>query len=690
MGWKRILVGLIFLFAAAILAISVIITRYDYNKLKPQIESAFKEATGRELTLKGNLDLKIGLAPALVVNGAAVQNAPWGARPEMAEIKRLEVKLALIPLLFRRVEVKRIVLSKPDVLIETNAAGESNLPRFKGTSTGSAEKSSGRAKKVRFAIEEIDIEDGLVTYRSGETGKVYVLVVKGFRGSAGSIDSPLKVALSGAYNGRPFQIKGALMPLLSLSDGVRPWPFKLAIDIGGTTIDLSGTVRDVGKLRGLDAMVLVKSKNAATVAEFLGSSVPVHGPLSVSCRLTDAGPKAYRFAPLKAVAGDSDFEGSVLIDFGKSRPAFAADLRSEKVDLRPYAGTERTAHDRAPSREVFSDAPLPLDWLRSVDADVHLKVVQVLSSRLVFRDLDGSFNLKDGHLKVKPFTAAVAGGNVEADLDLKSGDGRVQVEVQATATRVDISALLLELKRISPIEGRVDANLKVTGTGNSLAALMSGLGGTTYALMGEGRINNRYIGLLGGTVSSDIFRMINPLHEELPTTGVNCIVCGFKIAKGIARTTAFVMSSDYMSLVGEGTVNLRTEGLDFNLRPIPKEGIGNAITGKFGLSAAELARPLKLTGTLAHPSLGIDLNQSAITIGKAVGGLMLLGPAGLGSVFLSEGSSEKQLCPLAVKAARQGVKLNLTENKGVTGKSGEEIEKGVGEIGKELRKLFGR
>ena len=82
MRWKRVLVAAILVVAALISAAWLIIAHYDYNKLKPQIERAFKEATGRDLILGGNLDLKIGFTPSLVVSNAALRNASWGSRPE--------------------------------------------------------------------------------------------------------------------------------------------------------------------------------------------------------------------------------------------------------------------------------------------------------------------------------------------------------------------------------------------------------------------------------------------------------------------------------------------------------------------------------------------------------------------------------------------------------------------------------
>ncbi len=688
MRWKWVLAGLILLVVGAIAVGWVIITHYDYNRLKPQIENALREATGRELTLRGNLDLKIGLTPALVVHSAALQNAPWGSRPQMAEIERLEVRLSLIPLLSRRIDVKRIVLVHPDVLIETNPAGASNLAFLKETAAGGVQESSG-AKRVKLALEEIDIEDGQVTYRNGGTGRTYLVAVRQFKGSAQSPESPLKVLLSGAYNLRPFEIKGDFMPIGSLTDANRPWPFNLRVDAEGTSVNLSGTIRSVAELRGLDVKVVAKSKNVATIGGFVGKALPVQGPLDMSCRLTDQGPEAYRFAPLKIVIGGSDFDGSFLITLGK-RPSFTADLRSARVDLRPFVGQKKTPVEEPFADKVFPDSPLSLGWLHSVEGAVNLKAGQVLSPWLTLRDLDAALGLKDGRLSTRPLTAVISGGRIALRLDLESRGKISQVQAEATVSQLDIGALLGELKATSLLEGRVDADIRVSSRGDSVASLMSGLSGTVYAIMGAGRINNRYVGLLGSSVSTDIFRMVNPIHRELPTTAVSCIVCGFKITKGVAETTALVANSDYTSVVGEGTIDLRREGLDFTFRPIPKQGIGTGITGKLSLSVGELTRPLKLVGTLSHPSLGIDLTRSAIAVGKAVGGFMLFGPAGIGSVLLSEGSSGKDVCPLAIKAARQGVKLSLTENKGIVGRATEGVEKGLGAVGKGLKSLFGR
>jgi AsmA family protein len=78
MRWKQILVIFGVIILGLTVASAIILYSYDYNKFKPYISQAAREATGRDLRLEGDLKLRIGFTPALVIENIAFQNAPWG------------------------------------------------------------------------------------------------------------------------------------------------------------------------------------------------------------------------------------------------------------------------------------------------------------------------------------------------------------------------------------------------------------------------------------------------------------------------------------------------------------------------------------------------------------------------------------------------------------------------------------
>src|SRR6201997_1037042 len=104
----------------------VFIATFDPNSYKPRIVAAVKQATGRDLDLQGNIHLGLSLQPTLTVENVSLSNPPGFSRPQMMTLQELDLKLALIPLLSREVQIDRLVLVKPDVLLETNAQGQAN------------------------------------------------------------------------------------------------------------------------------------------------------------------------------------------------------------------------------------------------------------------------------------------------------------------------------------------------------------------------------------------------------------------------------------------------------------------------------------------------------------------------------------------------------------------------------------
>lgn len=122
MKWKWVLGIASAALGVPAIAFYLILSSYNYNNFKPQIVRAVKEATGRELTLEGDISLKIGLTPALVVKNVSFRNAPWGSQAEMAKINRFEMSVKLLPILSRQIVVKKLTLVEPEILFETTAS----------------------------------------------------------------------------------------------------------------------------------------------------------------------------------------------------------------------------------------------------------------------------------------------------------------------------------------------------------------------------------------------------------------------------------------------------------------------------------------------------------------------------------------------------------------------------------------
>ncbi len=93
-------------------------------------------------------------------------------------------------------------------------------------------------------------------------------------------------------------------------------------------------------------------------------------------------------------------------------------------------------------------------------------------------------------------------------------------------------------------------------------------------------------------------------------------------------------------MTGGCASDLRTEALDLALKPTIKEGMG--------IGAGALADVVRVTGTLASPSVGIDTLGSARAALSVAGALLTSGVSLLGETLLTRGSADPHPCKTAL------------------------------------------
>jgi uncharacterized protein involved in outer membrane biogenesis len=694
MRWKRILSILGLVILGLILIVYIIMQTYDFNKLKPQITRAVYEATGRRLALAGDFKVAFGLSPSVSVAGVDFQNAPWGSKPQMVQIKRMEIQLDLLSLLHGKIEFKRLILVQPDILLERNRSGRWNL-EFKPTEEpkpAERKKEDEGERLPPLVFDQIRIENGVLTYHDKGQEKTYALIIDSLDAALPGGGKPADFKLKGKFNGQPLEINGTIGPLADLMAGEYPWPIKVKASTGGANVFIEGSLRDALGGKGLDLGIKADGPSIRKVAELGGAAdVPDLGPFKVSVNLRGSVEKL-KLSNLKIDLAETDLAGSAGVDLSGKVPRVEADLSSRRLDLRSLSPKKekKAPEKRNPGKSssgkdrVFSSEPLPLAGLKTVDAHVKLQAGKVQAPGLAISNLKTEVTLENGNLAVKPLELMLGGGTAGGFFTLHTSGNNPSFSWNMKAEKIDLGFLLKELEVNQILEGKLDADIDLSGQGKSIAEWMAGLNGRTVVVMDKGQLRNKYLDLLGADLAHSILRLINPFHEGKggDFTKVNCLVSGFMIKKGIATCTALVLDTDEMSVAGAGDINLKDEKLDLSFHPSPKQGINVAGLARISLSLADLAKPFKLGGTLAHPSLVLDTTGALVTVGKAV----VLGPASILGSLASAGPGDQNPCLTAIEEARKGGKQGekTAEGKKDTGK----VTRGIENLGKELQKLF--
>lgn len=695
------------LIVTTIIVVYIIVANYDFNDLKPRIADAVKNATGRELTIGGDINFKIGLVPSLTLSDIKFQNAPWGSKPEMAKIHRFELKVALMPLIKGNIMVKRFKLVEPDIFIETDKTGKSNLVFEKPVKNRKkVEQKEETVKKTTslpsFAVDNMMIEKGRFAYLNGPSKKIYNITLSRLSASSKGMNRPVKIQFNGLYNKEPFNLEGELGPLSAILDPDKKISVHMVAKAMDTTIDTKGSLKDIVAHRGMNLDFAVHSANLEKLSKQTGKKLSAFAPFELKGHVSDTGTKSYKISKMNVIFGQNKINGSIALNLTKKVPEIYAALFSDKLDLRPLfpedkqkkKAEEKKKNPGKKGKKIFPGNLLKTDGLEKINADIKLTAKKIMFPKLALNDLKTNLVLKNSHLTIEPLKAVIGGGMIDGRIFLDRKEKTVAVTTFFNIDGFGLGKMLKELDITEMIDGSIDVDINLKGKGSSVAALMAGLNGHTSVIMGKGRIYNKYINILGGSLSSGIFSLLNPAKEKKDYTAINCMVSRFDMKNGIAKSSALVLDTDEMSVVGKGEINLKTEGLDLSFDPAPKGGLGG-----ISLSLGELTKPFKLTGTLAEPSLGIDSTRAAMMIGKAVGGTALFGPAGIAAALISKGRKDENPCLSAIRSAtgrKPEIKKKAVPEKRKTVPKKEKtvnifdkLTEELPDVGKALKSLFG-
>ena len=157
--FKWFSLGLAALVALVVLGVLVIVWLVDPNSFKSNIEAAVRDATGREFTLVG--DIELGFFPwlALRTGEGRFGNAPGFGSEPLVSWKSAQLGAKLIPLLRGTLVADRVFLAGADVRLVRRADGTANWQGLGGNKPADPD-----AKPMELHIDGIEIEDSHVTF----------------------------------------------------------------------------------------------------------------------------------------------------------------------------------------------------------------------------------------------------------------------------------------------------------------------------------------------------------------------------------------------------------------------------------------------------------------------------------------------------------------------------------------------
>jgi uncharacterized protein involved in outer membrane biogenesis len=336
---RKILIGIGVLVVLVVGAVIVVPNFIDWNSYKGEIQQQVKQATGRNLTIVGDLDLTILPAPRLLVKDIRFANVKGGSVPEMVKLEALDIQIRILPLLQGRVEVASVLLIKPMIVLERLADGRTNW-EVAPTGTSSVEKkpttknSNGILNPAATVqLDNVRIQNGVVVWRDAVAGSEERLSNVSLQLSARSLNGPFNVRGKILVRKQQAILEAAIGELkptaaAPISISITLPKADIQAQINGSVVVIGAPLRFTGKLnlRGQNLSRAIKSfVDSTNVPDALNQSFL----LKASLKGTE---KGGLISGLDIEVGGTRASGNIDVTLN-GRPKIVGKLAVTRIDL---------------------------------------------------------------------------------------------------------------------------------------------------------------------------------------------------------------------------------------------------------------------------------------------------------------------------------------------------------------------
>ncbi len=613
-------------FLVLIVGAIVLIPRFvDVQKYKPMIEERVTEQTGRSFSMGDDIVLSVFPWVGVSLSDIHLGNAKGFEAADMVSVKRFEIRLKVMPLLSRRIEVATFVVDTPQFFLEKAKNGKANWENIgpvkhsqdKKGGEKTAEKQAKEPSDGKLPIESLivgnfSILNGLVSYSDKVTGMKKEVTDFDLTLTDISLDKPIGVKLAAKLDGKPVSLEGSAGPV-----GREPGKEDIFLDmtlkaLEELSIHLTGKIIEPmgGQKIAMDLAIAPFSPRKLMAG--LGQPFPVN----------TADPKALDKVALKtkiegSAAAVSLSNGLLTLDDSKltflvdaksfNKPDLRFDLVLDHIDLDRYLppkaeGEDNAKSDQSAGKKTNQSKKTDYGPLRKLVLDGKIRVGSLKAANVSIQEFVAHVIGKNGLFELDPLSLNLYQGSVASKgrLDVRKNDPSTRFTLDAKG--IQAGPLLKDAIEKEMIEGTMVANMTLAMVGESPEMVKK-------SLTGKGELKFVDGAIVGIDIASTIRNASSAVgmaekSAEKPRTDFAELIIPFSADKGLVNIPGANLISPLIRLMVKGTTHLVKEDLDFRMEPklvATLKGQGDT-KDRSGLMV-----PLLITGSYDSPKIRPDL-----------------------------------------------------------------------------------
>lgn len=652
---KILLILVAAVFGLGIIGAIVLALVFDPNDYRDAVEQVAYESTGRELSIEGEVSMKVFPWLAVEVGRTSFGNAPGFGDEPMVSFENARLSVEFLPLVMeQRIRVGTATLDGLVANLAVNAEGVSNWEGIGPVEPADAPAETDEeaaAEEFSFDIASVVLSDARIDYSDAQSGSRYSLNEVNIGTGEIRPGEPFDVDGSFDFSAAPADLSGTMgvngtvtfspdftqlnvdgLAVRSTVDGLVAQPAEIAFDARSLAVDTEAERITLGEV-DLQALGLVVSADveplsyagdpqvvaAVRVADFslkdLLARLDVEAPetadpnalekVSFEAR-AEAGAERMALSDLRLVLDDTTFTGRLAVPFTENG-AITFDLAGDSITVDNYMAPPVEDAAEADVDEV--DPEIPADLVRTLNANGTLRLAEAFVGPVRFTDMQVGVASGSGRMRLHPISAKFFDGSYSGDVRIDATADAPTLAVNETISGVNLAAMMDAMYDVQNVTGTIDAGFNLTGTGKTLSSLSSDLDGEMRFELADGEWQGVDVWHQLRSARAIFKREPAPAPRTPARTEFSEITISGPVTDGVFQSDNLLAQLPFIRVTGGGTVALAERTLDYSVqaRVLENPEFANVASEDELKDFTQALIPIRIRGPLASPSFRPDI-----------------------------------------------------------------------------------
>ena len=470
----------------------------------------------------------------------------FGDKPFL-KVSKADVKIKLLPLLRKEVEMETVVLQGLELQLMKDKYGRTNWadlakPGKEQKKKQKAEDESvGAGALAALAIGGLDIRNAHIVWDDRSTN------------TRQSIDH-LNINTGELSFGMPVDVD-------------------ISFDIESTQPAMKGSFTLLGKMAIDLASQIHTFNDMQLIANVSGKDIPNHAmALKLFGNLsTDLASQVVQFKNMKLKLDDTTIAGSLAMKrFDK--PSYNFNLIIDTVDIDRYMQSNDAVAKKAAVSPVHTAAAgatqLPVETLRKLNANGKLLIKEMKASGIRSQDINIELKANNGRIALHPLSAKMYDGTYNGNIRIDARKNIPIISMDEKLTDVHAGKLLKDFSGKDTLTGITSFRLKLVAQGKTADAIRKNLNGNASFAFKDGKLKGvDNVREIMNTLA--LLRGVTPDSSSSSNeTAFSSLTGSMKFTNGVGTNNDLLLDSPVLKITGAGKIDLVKEWINYKAKAV--------------------------------------------------------------------------------------------------------------------------